>query len=71
MVKKIIVQGMSCQHCQASIEQAVGQMTGVNQVTAHYNKGYVEVDFDEKQVSLNGIIDEINDLGFDVPPGQA
>jgi copper chaperone len=66
MFKKLLVEGMSCQHCKHSIETSVKQLDGVKEVTAYHNEGYVEVDFDDSQIKLEQIIEEIEDLGFDV-----
>lgn len=66
MFKKLPVQGMSCQHCKHNIETSVKQLDGVKEVTAYYNEGYVNVDFDDSQVKLEQIIQEIEDLGFEI-----
>ena len=66
MIKKLMVEGMSCQHCKNNIETFLKQMDGINKVTAYYNEGFVNVDFDNSQVKLEDIVDQIEDLGFDV-----
>ena len=66
MIKKLMVEGMSCQHCKNNIETVLKQMDGINKVTAYYNEGFVNVDFDNSQVKLEDIVDQIEDLGFDV-----
>lgn len=68
MFKKLMVEGMSCQHCKHNIETVLKQMAGIKEATAYYNEGYVNVDFDENQVKLEEIVDEIEDLGFEVKP---
>lgn len=66
MSKKLLVEGMSCQHCKQSIETSLKQLDGVKEVTAYYNEGYVNVNFDDNQIKLDQIVQEIEDLGFDV-----
>ena len=68
MFKKIMVEGMSCQHCKQSIEGALQELPGMNKVTAYHNDGFVEVDFDENVLELETIVNEIEDIGFDVKP---
>lgn len=68
MFKKIMVEGMSCQHCKQSIEGALQELPGMNKVTAYHNDGFVEVDFDENVLELEKIVNEIEDIGFDVKP---
>ncbi|RAL22090.1 copper chaperone CopZ [Thermoflavimicrobium daqui] len=60
------VQGMSCSHCVNSIEGNVGELKGVHSVKVHLNEGKVDVSFDANVVSLNEIIDVIEDQGYDV-----
>ncbi len=66
MFKKILVEGMSCKHCKQSIEGTLQELPGMNKVTAYHEKGFVEVDYDENLLKLDKIIDEIEDIGFDV-----
>ncbi len=66
MMQKLLVQGMSCQHCKKNIESTLQELPGVNKVTAHHDAGFVDIDFDEDKITLETIVDEIEDLGFDV-----
>lgn len=66
MFKKLMVEGMSCQHCKHNIETVLKQMEGVKKATAYHNEGYVDIDFDDSRVKLEEIVDQIEDLGFDV-----
>ena len=57
------VPGMTCGHCQASIEQEVGKLSGVERV---------DVDLDSKTVTVDGtagavqVREAIEAAGFDV-----
>ncbi len=60
------VQGMSCGHCVKAVEESVGELEGINQVSVKLDKALVEVSFNETQVSLNKIKETIEDQGYDV-----
>lgn len=66
MLEKLLVEGMSCKHCKQSIENALQELPGVNKAVAYHEDGFVDVDFNEKEIEVKRIIDEIEDLGFDV-----
>lgn len=66
MFQKLTVEGMSCQHCKKNIEDTLQELPGMNKVTAYYDKGFVDVDFNEEVLSIDKIISEIEDLGFEV-----
>lgn len=66
-MKKIIrIEGMSCQHCVASIENAVSALEGVEAVTVSLDNKNAEVSFDENQVEVSKIYEAIEEIGFDV-----
>lgn len=66
-MKKIIrIEGMSCQHCVASIENAVDTLEGVEAVTVSLDNKNAAVSFDENQVEISKIYEAIEDIGFDV-----
>ncbi|MCE4050800.1 MULTISPECIES: copper chaperone CopZ [Bacillaceae] len=60
------VQGMSCGHCVKAVEESVGELEGINQVSVKLDKALVEVSFNETQVSLDKIKETIEDQGYDV-----
>jgi copper chaperone len=60
------VQGMSCGHCVNSIEGSVGQLKGVTKVKVHLENGNVDVEFNDKEVTLEKIKETIDDQGYDV-----
>jgi copper chaperone len=66
LFKKLMVEGMSCQHCKHNIETVLKQMEGIKEATAYYNEGYVDINFDDSKVKIEEIMAEIEDLGFDV-----
>ncbi|GAK07331.1 copper chaperone CopZ [Geomicrobium sp. JCM 19038] len=60
------VQGMSCNHCVQAIETSIGQLDGVTNVDVDLNKHQVGVDYNEKTISKQAIVEEIEDQGYDV-----
>ena len=64
MKKTLIVEGMSCGHCEKAVKGAVGSLDGVSTV---------EVDLNNKQVTVEGenlqddiLTEAIEDAGYDV-----
>ncbi|EZH67073.1 hypothetical protein DH09_03820 [Bacillaceae bacterium JMAK1] len=66
MKDTISVQGMSCNHCVQAIETSVGKLNGVTRVDVDLNKHQVGIDYNEKTISKEAIIEEIEDQGYDV-----
>lgn len=65
MKKIITVEGMHCQHCQMSVEKALGQVNGVSSVKVDLNKKRAVVTFDEIEVSDDALKDAITQAGFE------
>ena len=57
------VDGMSCDHCVASISKAVGALPGVTGVTVDLSAKEVTVSGDADE---NQVVDAIEDCGYDV-----
>lgn len=60
------VPGVHCGHCVASIEGALGGLTGVDAVNVDLEQKDVKVYFDETKVSLDEIARAIEDQGYDI-----
>lgn len=67
-MQKIIlkVEGMSCNHCVATIEKNVAAMIGVNEATANLSDKTVTIEFDETKVTEKAIRTTIENQGYDV-----
>jgi copper chaperone len=62
----IKVKGMTCNHCKASVTEAVSKIPGVDSVDVDLQKG--EASWTEKApVDIKAIRAAITDIGFDVP----
>lgn len=64
MKKTLLVEGMSCGHCESAVKEALGELTGVSNIL---------IDLETKKVEVEGmdlnddIIKEvIEDAGYDV-----
>lgn len=58
------VEGMSCNHCVVAIEGALKEIDSKGKV--HLATDTVEVEYDEKKVTLDQIKEAIEDQGYDV-----
>jgi copper chaperone len=65
--RTISVPSISCEHCQTSIEQAVGDLAGVEVVAVDIATRTVDISYDENAVALDRIIEAIEDVGYEVP----
>lgn len=55
------VEGMSCGHCKAAVEEELGKLEGVRSSDANFEQGTVEVRYDDSKVSdeeLKGAVEE-------------
>ena len=59
------VPDISCGHCKASIEGAVGQLDGISKVEVHIEAKTVDVDF-AAPADLDSVIAAIEEQGYDV-----
>ena len=60
------VEGMSCSHCVSAVTKAVTALEGVSGVNVDLEGKKVAVGYDEDRVSLESIIDAIEEEGYDV-----
>ncbi len=61
------VPGIHCDHCQSSIEGALGELDGVRSASVSVPQRSVEVDYDESVLSIDDIKDTIIEQGYDLP----
>jgi copper chaperone len=57
---------ISCDHCKSSIEGAVSGLDGIERVDVAIDAKTVDLSFDPATVSLDRIIETIEDQGYDV-----
>ncbi len=63
----LTVPDISCGHCKMSIEGAVADLRGVSTVEVAIEDRTVDLTFDDATVTLDQIIDAIEDQGYEVP----
>ncbi|GAB7093635.1 heavy-metal-associated domain-containing protein [Halolamina litorea] len=63
MAQKLSVDGMSCGGCEASVEEAVGELDGVESVEADNEANTVDIEGD---VDTDAAVDAIEDAGYTV-----
>lgn len=66
MTKTYSVPDVSCGHCKAAIERAVGAMSGVNRVEVDVERKSVDVDFDETVATEEAILATMEEEGYPV-----
>ncbi len=64
MTQKFNITGMSCAACSARIEKVVGKLPGVQTVTVNLLMNNMTVEFDEKSLSIEQIIQSVIDAGY-------
>jgi copper chaperone len=57
---------MSCGHCKAAVEEELGKLSGVERSNADFEKGIVEVRYEEDQASEEQLKGAIEDAGYTV-----
>ncbi len=62
----LIVEGMSCSHCENRIKKVVGVLNGVSGVSVDLKGKKVAIDFDPDKVTLDTIKATIEDQGYEV-----
>ncbi len=62
--KTFRVEGMSCGHCNAAVEDELNGLTGVGRSSADFERGTVEVAYDEEHVTTEDIRDVVNEAGY-------
>jgi copper chaperone len=63
----LTVPDISCGHCKMSIEGAVGSLKGVSNVEVAIDDRTVDLSYDDATVTIDAIIEAIEDQGYDVP----
>ncbi|QQK07384.1 heavy-metal-associated domain-containing protein [Miniphocaeibacter halophilus] len=63
-MKKLIVSGMTCSHCEKSVKEALGNLKGVKNVNVDLNTKVVTVEGDNLEDTV--LKDAVESIGFDV-----
>ncbi len=60
------VPDMSCGHCKTAVEGELNRLSGVERSNADFEKGIVEVRYDEDQVTTDELKGAIEEAGYSV-----
>ena len=66
MQKIIDVDGITCDHCVATIKKSIKSLPGINSVNVVIQKQQVIVDFNESLKNSKKILEKIGEAGFEV-----
>lgn len=58
------VEGMSCAHCKAAVEEELNGLEGVERSNADFETGAVEVVYDESRVGTADLKGAIEEAGY-------
>tara|TARA_B100000686_G_C16036678_1_gene593262 strand:- start:8 stop:220 length:213 start_codon:yes stop_codon:yes gene_type:complete len=64
--KTLKVEGMTCQHCVQTINDALINRPGIETVEVLLDKKEVKIKYDEVKIKLEKIFSEIVSLGFEI-----
>lgn len=67
-LKSLHIPDMTCGHCKTSIEEALGQLGGIDSVVVDLETKAVKVRFEADSLTLDAIVETIENQGFDVVP---
>ena len=60
------VRGMSCGHCEAAVEGELNRLPGVEHSRADFERGTVEVRYDEGRVTTEDLEAAVEEAGYPV-----
>lgn len=58
------VEGMSCAHCKAAVEEELNALPGVEICDADFERGTVEVRYDESRITTGDIRNAVEEAGY-------
>ena len=65
------VQGMTCGHCELSVQEALDELEGVQSARADRETGEVEVAYDETRVGMDEFEAAVEEAGYTLAaPGR-
>lgn len=61
----IQVDGMTCNHCKASVEGALNNVKGVSKAKVDLDANNVAVEFNDSEVTVEKLKEEIEEQGYE------
>jgi copper chaperone len=65
---QLTVTGMTCGGCETAVKRALGQLAGVEEVSASHTANLVGVRYDTDKVTRAMVREKIEALGYEVAP---
>ena len=65
------VPAVSCAHCVASVDEALGGLDGVGTVTTDLDRKQVRVSLDPTRVSVDRLVAALDEAGYPATPQDA
>ena len=62
--RTLTVEGMTCGHCKAAVEEELGRLEGVERSDADFETGAVEVRYDDSKVSDDDLKGAVEKAGY-------
>ena len=62
--KTFNIEGMSCGHCKTAVEEELNSLSGVERSNADFERGTVEVAYDEGSVTTEDIRLAVEEAGY-------
>ena len=64
--KTLNVEGMSCGHCKAAVEEELNNLPGVDYSNADFERGTVEIRYDAGEVTDDDLRGAVEEAGYTV-----
>ena len=61
---RLKITGMTCGHCQTSVEQALARVPGVNAAVVDLRGGSAEVDYDDDTATIEELTRAVSQAGY-------
>ena len=61
---RLMIEGMTCSHCQAAVETALRNQRGVRSATVYLQDGSAEVEYDPSAVSPEQLTAAVEEEGY-------
>ena len=62
---EIVIEGMSCQHCVGSVEKAIKELDGIQNIKVNLQNKKAVVEFNESKVDIDRIKKAVKECGYD------
>jgi copper ion binding protein len=62
--RSFTVEGMTCEHCQQTVEEGLKALSGVTSVKVNLKKKRAQIVYDPQSVSLEEVSRKVEELGY-------